>query len=91
MTAQEDLWGTVAQTMRDNETAVRAAMQDRSSRLKTMTAIDDLKSFQVIADLHSNGLKQLIPAFEALYAAMTPDQQKRADHVFEKHQHHGHG
>jgi len=88
---QEPLWSTVAQTMRDNGQAMRASMMDRSTRLRTMTAIDDLKSYQVVADEHSAGLKRLIPAFEVLYASMTPDQQKHADHVFGKHQHHAHG
>lgn len=88
--AQETLWGNVAQTMRENGATIRASVTDRSTRLKTMTAIDDLKSFQVIADQQSNGLKQLIPAFEALYASMTPAQQKRADHVFGEHQRHTH-
>jgi hypothetical protein len=88
--AQEALWGNVAQTMRDNGMAFRASVTDRSTRLKTMSAIDDLKSFQVIADEQSSGLKRLIPAFEALYASMTPAQQKRADHVFGEHQRHAH-
>jgi protein CpxP len=89
--AQESLWGTFAQTMRDNGQTMRASMTDRATRLKTMTAVDDLKSYQVLADAHSDGLKHLIPAFEALYASMTPDQQKRADRVFSEHQHHAHG
>jgi hypothetical protein len=88
--AQEPLWGTVAQTMRDNGQVMRSSMRDRSTRLRTMTAVDDLKSYQVVADQHSDGLKRLIPAFEALYASMTPDQQKHADHVFGQHQHHAH-
>ena len=88
--AQEALWGTVAQAMRDNGQAMRADMTDRSTRLKTMTAVDDLKSYQVLADQHADGLKRLIPAFEALYAGMTPQQQKRADHIFGEHQRHPH-
>ena len=88
--AQESLWGNVAQAMRDNGQAMRASMMDRSTRLKTMTAVDDLKSYQVLADQHSDGLKRLVPAFEALYASMTPEQRKRADHVFGEHQHHSH-
>lgn len=89
---QEGLWGTVAQTMRDNGKTFETSMADRSARLKdkNLTAVDDLKSFQVIADQHADGLKRLIPAFEELYAAMTPDQQKRADHVFGEHQRHAH-
>jgi hypothetical protein len=88
--AQETLWGNVAQTMRDNGKTFHASMTDRSTRLKTMTAVDDLKSYQIVADQHSDGLKRLIPAFEALYATMTPAQQKHADHVFGEHQRHVH-
>ena len=88
--AQETLWGNVAQTMRDNGKTFHASMTDRSTRLKTMTAVDDLKSYQIVADQHSDGLKRLIPAFEALYATMTPAQQKHADRVFGEHQRHAH-
>jgi len=87
---QEPLWSPVAQVMRDNGQAMRASMTDRSTRLQRMTAVEDLKSYQIVADQHSDGLKHLIPAFEALYASMTPDQQKHADHVFSEH-HHAHG
>lgn len=86
--AQEPLWGTVAQTMRDNATTLRATLADRSTKRDTMTAVDDLKTFQIIADEHSNGLKKFIPAFEALYASMTPAQQKQADNVFRGHRRH---
>lgn len=88
---QETLWSTVAQTMRDNGLAMRASMTDRSTRLKTMTAVEDLKSYEAVADAHAAGLKRLVPAFEALYAGMTPDQQKRADHMFGEHQRHARG
>jgi protein CpxP len=88
--AQEPLWNNVAQAMRDNGQAVQASMTDRSTRLKTMSAVDDLKSYQVVADAHSAGLKRLIPAFEQLYAGMTPEQQKNADKVFGQHQRHAH-
>ena len=83
--AQEALWGVVAQTMRDNAAALHASVADRLANRDTMTAVDDLKFFQIIADEHSNGLKKFIPAFEALYDAMTPAQQKQADHIFKEH------
>jgi len=88
--AQEVLWGNVAQVMRDNANAMHASITDRSTKLKTMTAVDDLKSFEIVADQHAEGLKRLIPTFATLYASMTPAQQKRADHVFSEHQHHMH-
>ena len=80
--AQEDSWNKVAKVMRDNDAAFRVTVGERYRDAKPMSAVDDLKSFQIIADEHSSGLKKLVPAFESLYGAMTPDQQKRADGVF---------
>jgi hypothetical protein len=84
--AQESLWNNVAQIMRDNAATFRANVPDRSTGPDTSTAVDDLKAFQIIADEHANGLRKLIPAFAALYASMTPTQQKHADQVFRKHE-----
>ena len=63
---------------------VHASLGDKRRDADTTSAVDDLKSFQIIADEHSNGLRKLIPAFEALYAIMTPEQQKRADRVYSR-------
>ena len=87
--AQESLWNNVAQIMRDNAATFRANVPDRSTGPDTSTAVDDLKAFQIIADEHANGLRKLIPAFEALYASMTPAQKKHADQVFRKHERQG--
>lgn len=87
---QAALWGSVAQAMRDSANTIHVSLMDRSAHAKTMTAVDDLKSYQILANDHADGLKNLIPAFEALYAAMTPAQQKNADLVFSEHQKHPH-
>ena len=84
--AQEAKWKDMAQVMRENGQKMRDMVTERSTKLKTMNALDDLKSYQAIADQHADGLNRLIPAFEALYAEMTPAQQKNADHVFGQHQ-----
>jgi len=86
-TSQETLWGVVAQTMRDNATELRASVADRLANRNQMTAVDDLKFFQIVADEHSNGLKKFIPAFAALYDALTPAQKIEADRVFKHHRH----
>jgi hypothetical protein len=57
-------------------------IQSRVQNAKTMTAVDDLRAYQGIADAHAEGLKKLIPAFEALYASMSDEQKKNADAVF---------
>jgi hypothetical protein len=85
---QESLWAPVAQVMQENETKMHEVISARSGKLSSMTAIEDLKSYEMVADEHADGLKHLIPAFEALYAAMPPAQQKNADHVFDQHAQH---
>jgi periplasmic protein CpxP/Spy len=79
---QEALWNDLAQVMLANGRKMRDSVAERSAKLKTMNAVDDLKSYEMITDEHADGLKRLIPAFEALYAKMSPAQQKNADHVF---------
>ena len=83
---EESLWTDVAQAMRDSAKKMRESIAARSAKLKAMTAVDDLRSYRVIAEEHAEGLKHLIPAFEALYSKMTPAQQAKADHVFAEHQ-----
>lgn len=80
--AQEPLWRDVAQVMRDNAHAIDAIRQQRSANLSHMNAVDDLRSYQKLADAHADGLKKLVPAFEALYNTMTDDQKKNADAAF---------
>ena len=84
--SEEAKWNDMAQVMRENGQKMRDMVTERSAKLKTMSAVDDLKSYQAIADEHADGLNRLIPAFETLYAEMTPEQQRNADHVFGEHQ-----
>jgi hypothetical protein len=83
---QEPKWATVAQVMQDNAAKVDALALQRSQNLKTMSAIDDLKSYRDIAQAHADGMQSLITAFQGVYDTMTPDQQKNADSVFSQAQ-----
>jgi hypothetical protein len=85
---QESLWRDMAQVMRENEKKMRDGIAARSAKMKTMNAVDDLRSYQMITDEHADGLKRLIPSFEALYGKMTPTQQKNADRIFGEQQRH---
>jgi protein CpxP len=83
VTADQDAqWKDFAQVMSANAQKMRASIAERSSALKHMSAVEDLHSYERVADEHAEGLKRLVPAFEALYAKMSPAQQKNADHVF---------
>ncbi len=79
---EESQWGNVAQVMLDNAAAMDSAMKDRAGKVGTMTAVEDLDSYQAIVAAHADGLKKLEAAFAPLYAAMPAAQQKVADAVF---------
>ena len=79
---QEPQWDAVAQIMRDNATSMRQMVSDRQTKDVSMSAVDDLRSYEAIADAHADNLKKLIPAFDALYSTMSDDQKKTADTLF---------
>jgi hypothetical protein len=83
---QESKWNAVAQAMRDNASKMEKLVADKRklSPDKT-TAVDDLKTYQDFAEAHLDGIKHLMSPFKSLYDAMTPDQKKNADQVFEKY------
>jgi len=82
--AQEGQWAKVAQVMRDNEKAVEPLIKARKENAKTMTAVDDLKSYGEITDAHADGIKKFTPVFAALYESMTDAQKKEANLLFRR-------
>ena len=80
---QEAKWTTVATAMRDNASAMDKLVQTkRAIAPASMTAVDDLKTYQEFTQLRLDGLKNLNSAFKSLYGSMPADQQKNADQVF---------
>lgn len=71
--AQESQWNVVAQAMRDNAKNMDALIKERSANAKTMTAMDDLRSYEKLAAAHEEGLKAFIPVFQLLYDTMSDD------------------
>ena len=83
--AQEDLWKNVTEVMRDNANTMDALTRARADKAKTMTAVEDLKSYAEITDAHADGLKKFVPVFEALYASMSDAQKANANTMFRGH------
>jgi len=83
--AQEAQWSATAQAMRDNAKTMDALIKERSAAGKTMTAVDDLVSYEKLAAAHESGLKAFIPVFQTLYDSLAPDQKKSADEAFRDH------
>ena len=79
---QQALWEPFAQVMRDNAQHMRQAADDRANKLKTMNASDNMLSYAKLAMQHAQDVQNLATAFQTLYAALSPDQQKTADVMF---------
>ncbi len=82
---QEPLWDAVAQAMRDEAATVNALVANRVKTTGPVNAVGDLRQYQEVAEAHAEGLRKLVPAFEKLYAALTPEQKKAADSAFRPH------
>jgi len=80
--AEETQWNAFADVMRDNARDMDEAAAKRADGLPTMNAVDDLKSYEELAEDHVDHLQKLIPAFQALYDAMSPQQKETADRLF---------
>lgn len=81
--AQEKQWNAVAQAMRENAATMdKLVASKRTTPPQSMTAVDDLKTYQQFAQAHVDGLKNLIASFDTLYDAMPTAQQKIADRIF---------
>jgi periplasmic protein CpxP/Spy len=80
---QKPQWDAFAQVMRDNATQFGVITNSRHEKMKALNAVDDLRSYQEIAQTHADGLKRLTAAFQAVYDSMSPEQRKNADSVFD--------
>ena len=82
----EPKWNNVAQAMRDTASKMeKLVATKRAIAPEKTTAVDDLKTYQEFTEVRLDGLKHLNSAFKSLYDAMTPEQKKNADMVFEKY------
>jgi periplasmic protein CpxP/Spy len=80
--AQQQQWDQFANVMRDNARAIDQLFIQRAQQLGSMTALQNMQSYEQLAEAHAQHLQKLVAAFQDLYDAM-PDQQKQlADQVF---------
>jgi periplasmic protein CpxP/Spy len=79
---QESKWNDVAEAMRNSEKQIGDLIKERHEKAGTLTAVEDLQSYQSIAQAHADGLKNVVSSFDDLYETMSDDQKKNADKVF---------
>jgi protein CpxP len=83
---QESKWNAVAQAMRDNAASMeKRVAAKRALAPASMTAVDDLKTYQEFTQVRLDGLKNLTSSFKSLYDSMPADQKKNADQVFQSY------
>jgi len=80
--AEQQQWDQFAGVMRENARDMDQIFIQRAQQLGSMTALQNMQSYEQLADAHAQHLQKLVAAFQSLYQAM-PDQQKQlADQVF---------
>jgi periplasmic protein CpxP/Spy len=80
--AEQPQWNQFAAVMRENARGMDQAFMQRAQQYPTMSAVQNMQSYEQIAATHAADMQKLVPAFESLYNVM-PEQQKRlADQVF---------
>jgi prophage DNA circulation protein len=83
---QESKWNAVAQAMRDNAASMeKLVAAKRAIAPASMTAVDDLMTYQEFTQVRLDGLKNLTSSFKSLYDSMPADQKKNADQVFQSY------
>lgn len=80
--AQEPLWQPLAAAMRDNVVQLDSVYAEREKTYRSMSAVDDLKSYGQVQQTHAVNVKNLIGPFEALYGSFSVSQKKEADETF---------
>ena len=80
--ALQPQWDAMATVMRQNAAAMEQEIAARRASVSTMTALDDMQSYQKLADQHAANMQKLVAAFSSLYGAMSDEQKKAADAYF---------
>ena len=80
--AEQPQWDQFAQVMRENARDMDQAFMQRAQQYSTMNAVQNMQSYEQIAEAHARHLQKLVPAFDNLYNTMPEQQKKLTDQVF---------
>ena len=68
--------------MRQNAAHMETLQRERADKIASFSAPDDMRSYAELARSQAEDLQRLIPAFDELYASMSPEQKAAADRAF---------
>src|SRR5579885_3120537 len=80
--AEKVQWDKFAAVMRANARAMDRDFAEREQKFATMNAVENMRSYERIAEAHADHLRKLVPAFAALYDVMPAQQKRLTDQVF---------
>lgn len=80
--AEQGAWDRFAQASMQSSARIAAAFRARADQVATMNAVQNMQSFADIETQRAQDMQGLVPAFQQLYAALSPAQQKSADELF---------
>jgi periplasmic protein CpxP/Spy len=80
--AERPQWDQFAQVMRDNARDMDQAWLQRVYHVESMNAVQNMQSYEQIAEQHAQHVQKLVPAFQNLYTVMSEQQKQLADQVF---------
>jgi len=80
--AQAPLFDTVANVMRENARAMDQVFAQRMQQYPTMNALQNMQSYERVAEAHAQHVQRLVTAFVNLYNAMPEQQKQLTDQVF---------
>jgi len=81
--AEEPQFTAVADVMRANAQSMEALLGERAKDMDR-TAVSALRWYERLTEAHAAALQKFVPAFEALYAALSDSQRKAADAIFQR-------
>ena len=82
--AQMPQWNAFAQAMRDNATSTDELFRQRANSVKSMTALDNMKSYARVVRAYADDTDRLEAAFETLYNALSDQQKQTLDTLFRR-------
>ncbi len=84
--AQEPLWATLTQVMRDNATALAPLLREQFQARQRGNSIEMLSAGEQLDTAQLDGLRKFIAAYQAIYDSMSDEQKQVADFVFRRSQ-----
>lgn len=81
--AEEPPFTALADVIRANARSMQALLTERQKDTDR-TAVGSLRWYERLTEAHAVALKQFVPAFEALYAALSDGQRTTADAIFQR-------